>query len=38
MLEEVRVQGDLMDVPAHFLMRTFLAERIEREMRKERSG
>jgi len=38
MLEELRVQANLMDVPPHFLMKTYLAERIEREMRKERSG
>jgi len=38
MLEELRVQGNLMNVPTHSLMKTYLAERIEREMRKERSG
>jgi hypothetical protein len=38
MLEELRVQGNLMDVSPQSLMKTYLAERIEREMRKERSG
>lgn len=38
MLEELRVQALLMDVPPQSLMKTYLAERIEREMRKERSG
>jgi hypothetical protein len=38
MLEELRVQAHLMDVPHQSLMKTYLAERIEREMRKERSG
>ena len=38
MLEELRVQCHLMDVPPKFLMKTYLAERIEREMMKERTG
>ena len=38
MLEELRVQSNLMDIPARSLMKTYLVERIEREMRKERSG
>jgi hypothetical protein len=38
MLEELRVQCHLMDVPPQFLMKTYLAERIEREMMKERFG
>ena len=38
MLEELRVQAILLDVPPHSLMKTYLAERIEREMMKERSG
>lgn len=37
MLEELRVQSHLMDVPHQSLMKTYLVERIEREMRKERS-
>lgn len=38
MLEELRVQSHLMDVPHQSLMKTYLAERIEREMMKERTG
>ena len=38
MLEELRVQSNLMDVPPRSLMKTYLIERIEREMRKERSA
>lgn len=38
MLEELRVQSHLMDVAPQSLMKTYLAERIEREMMKERSG
>jgi hypothetical protein len=38
MLEELRVQSHLMDVPPQCLMKTYLAERIEREMMKERTG
>ena len=38
MLEELRVQCRLMDVPPQSLMKTYLAERIEREMMKERTG
>ena len=37
MLEELRVQSHLMDVPHQSLMKTYLVERIEREMMKERS-
>ena len=38
MMEELRVQARLFDVPQQLLMKTYLVERIEREMRKERSG
>ena len=38
MLEELRVQSRLMDVPHQSLMKIYLVERIEREMRKERGG
>ena len=39
MLEELRVQSHLMmDVPQQCLMKTYLLERIEREMWKERWG
>ena len=37
MLEELRVQSHLMDIPHQSLMKTYLVERIEREMMKERS-
>ena len=36
MLEELRVQSHLMNVPHQSLMKTYLVERIEREMMKER--
>lgn len=38
MLEELRVQSRLMGVPQQWLMKTDLVERMEREMRRERSG
>jgi hypothetical protein len=37
MMEELRVQAHLIDIPDQLLMKTYLLERIEREMRKERS-
>jgi hypothetical protein len=37
MMEELRVQAHLMDVPQQSLIKTYIAERMEREMRKERS-
>ena len=37
MMEELRVQAHLTDVPQQLLMKTYLIERIEREMWKERS-
>ena len=38
MLEELRVQSHLMDVSPKSLMKTYIAERMEREMMKERFG
>ena len=38
MLEELRVQAHMMGVPQKTLIKTYLAERIEREMRREREG
>ncbi len=37
MLEELRIQSRLMDVPHQSLLKTYLVERVEREMRKERT-
>ena len=37
MLEELRIQSHLMDIPQQSLMKTYLVERIEREMRRERA-
>ena len=37
LMEELRIQSQLMDVPQKSLIKTYLTERMEREMRKERS-
>lgn len=38
LLEELRVQTHLMDIPVQSLLKNYLVERIEREMSKERAG